>query len=192
MMHLQALRKISLPAGNSTVTYEINTPMRIENPANDTVAVYRGQVLYALYIGSEVTSTLPRNYYNETFYPPTYALAQARDYIMHNTTEWNVAIDPSTVEYHSGSSSNASSNGLQTPIPPLSKPTFDDGSLPMYMTASACLIDWPLFKGVVPDAPIPKENRKCLGDPFEAKLVPYGSAKLHMAELPTIELSGSI
>jgi hypothetical protein len=106
---------------------------------------------------------------------------------MHNTTEWNVANDPSTVEYHSGSSSNASSNGLKTPITPLSKPTFDDGWLPMCVTVSACLIGWPLFKGVVPDAPIAKGNRKCLGDTFEAKLVPYGSAKLHMAE----ELSGS-
>jgi DUF1680 family protein len=40
-----SLQKISLPPGNSTVTYQINTPMRTENRANDTVAVYRGQVL---------------------------------------------------------------------------------------------------------------------------------------------------
>jgi hypothetical protein len=61
----------------------------------------------------------------------------------------------------------------------------------MYMTANACLIDWPLFMGVVPDAPIAKGDRKCFGDVFQAKLVPYGSAKLHMAELPTIDLSSS-
>jgi DUF1680 family protein len=120
-----SLQKISLPSGNSTVTYQINTTVRIENRANDTVAIYRGQVLYALYIGSEVTSTLPKSYSNQTFYPDTYAPPQSRDYIMQNTTEWNVAIDPSTLTYYPG---NGSSNGTQTSITPLPTPVFKGGA----------------------------------------------------------------
>ena len=48
------LHKISLPAGASRFTYAINTAVRTESRANDTVAVYRGQLLYAAEIGAEV------------------------------------------------------------------------------------------------------------------------------------------
>ena len=57
----------------------------------------------------------------------------------------------------------------------------------MYITAKACLIDWPLFKDVVPGNPVLGEDRKCLGDAFEVKLRPYGSSKLHMADLPVVD-----
>lgn len=173
------LRKIVAPAGKSTMTFKIGTEVRTEPRANDTIAVYRGQLLYALEIGADVTSAPPKNYYNLTTYPQGYAPTEARDYTMLNTTEWNVAIDPSTIVYHP----------VTDPQAPLPTPIFSPGKPPMYMTVKACLIDWPLFMGSVPGWPIRKEERKCLGDVFEAKLVPYGSAKLRMSELPTIELS---
>lgn len=181
------LHKISLPSGASTVTYTINTSVRTEPRANDTVAIYRGQVLYAAHIGAEISSTRPHNYTSQELYPVGYAPPQSRDYTMMNTTEWNIAIDPSTIEYHPAFG-GASSDTTRISITPLATPIFAPGAPPMNMTVKACLIDWPLFKGSVPGWPLPKKNRTCLGDTFEAKLVPYGSAKLRMDELPTISL----
>lgn len=104
-------------------------------------------------------------------YPP-----QAQDYTLVNNTQWDISIDPKTLVFHPGSG-------------PLPSPTFEDGKLPTYVTGKACLIDWPMFLGAVPGTSIPKHERKCLGDTFDAILRPYGSAKLHMTDLPTIDLS---
>lgn len=181
------LHKISLPAGASTFTYIIETAVRTEPRANDTVAVYRGQLLYAAEISAKVTSTGPHAYHNETLYPANYAPPQARDYTMINTTEWNIAIDPSTIIYHPRAA-QATSYGQGAAIDPLPTPIFASGAPPMYMTVQSCLIDWPLFMDSVPGSPIPKSERKCLSEAFETKLVPYGSAKVRMTELPTIDL----
>jgi hypothetical protein len=51
-----------------------------------------------------------------------------------------------------------------------------------------CEIDWKFTSdGYAPNPPKLGE-RECTGKPFEIELVPYGSAKLHMAELPTVDL----
>lgn len=180
------LTKTSLPAGKSTLKYSITTPnIRTEPRANDTISVFRGQVLYAAHIGSEVTSTGPHNYYTQELYPADYAPPQSRDYVMLNTTEWNMAVDPSTLVYHAANGSAADGASAPGSLP---TPIFAPGNPPFYMTVQACLIDWPLFLGSTPGWPIPLSERKCLGDTFEAKLVPYGSAELRMTELPTISL----
>ncbi|KAJ9197365.1 CAZyme family GH127 [Paecilomyces variotii] len=174
------LRGIEVSSGTTTIEYnisEIASKFRTEPRANDTIAVYQGPLLYAIHIPPVVSSGPPKLYNNQQpFAPGTYP-PQAHDYQMLNSTEWNVAIDPSTITYYDG--------GENTALP---QPTWDDGQLPMYMIAKACLIDWPLFRGSVPGWPIRKEDRKCLGDAFNATLRPYGSAKLHMAEIPTIDL----
>ncbi|KAJ5085044.1 hypothetical protein N7532_009815 [Penicillium argentinense] len=171
------LIKLNLPAGTTKFSYQLGMDLITADRANDTVAVYRGPLLYALHIPHTTSAEAPRFYNTQKDYPAGTYPDQAHDYALLNTTEWNVAIDPSTLEYHAGSGS-------------LPEPTFTDGQLPMYMTARACLIDWPMFRGAVPDSPIPKSNRTCLSDIFEATLRPYGSAKLHMSDLPTINLTG--
>ena len=173
------LHKLCLPAGKSSVSYNLGSAIRVDSRANDTVAVYQGALLYALEIGSTNSSTLPKNWANQSYYPAGYAPPQSRDWTMMNTSAWNVAIDPSTLAFHS----NLAAGGQ------LASPIFAPGAPPTWMSVKACKIDWPLFKGSVPgDAP-PKASRKCLADSFMAKLRPYGSAKLHMAELPTMDLS---
>ena len=169
------LIQIRIPSGATKLNYEVGMNLRTTPRANDTVSVYRGPLLYALHIPHTITSGPPKFYNNETYYPSGTYPPQAQDHTLMNTTEWNVAIDPSTLAYHSGSGS-------------LPSPTFEDGQLPMYITAKACLIDWPMFLNAVPDSP-PTQDRTCLGDVFEATLRPYGSAKLHMSDLPTIDLS---
>lgn len=169
---------IKIPTGTTKLRYTIDMKLTTSPRTNDTVAVYYGAVLYGLYIEPEISSEPPKFYTNQSQYPAGTYPPQAKDHTLLNTTEWNVAIDESTLIYHSGSG----------PLP-LDR-VFEDGkSLPMSVTAKGCLIDWPLFLGAVPDAPIPKANRTCLGDVFEVTLKPYGSAKLHMSDLPTIDLS---
>lgn len=175
------LHKMSMPAGASAMNYHINTPLRIEHRANDTVAIHRGALLYAAEISADISSTGPHNYTSQELYQADYAPPESRDYTMLNTTEWNIAIDPSTLVYHPANN-EGSVGALPTPI-------FASGSPQMYITVKACLIDWPLFKGSVPGNVIPKSERECRGDVFEAKMVPYGSAKVRMTDLPTIELT---
>ena len=171
------LSRLEIRPGTTKITYELSTDLRIESRANDTVAVYRGAILYGFYIPPVVSTGPPKFYNNQTDVPAGSTPSPVHDHVLLNDTQWNVAIDPSTLVYNPGSG-------------PLPSPTFQDGKLPMSVSAKACLIDWPLFKGAVPDSPIPKTERKCLGDTFEITLRPYGSAKLHMADLPTIELVG--
>ena len=178
------LHKISIQPGTTHLTYNINTPIRMASRANDTVAIYRGQLLYALYIPPSITSGPPKYSRNQTEYPAGSTPPEVLDYTMLNTTAWNVAIDPETLVYHTGTESPDQE-------PELPVPTFEDGGLPMSMSVKACLIDWPLFRGAVPGNPIPMEDRRCLGEVFNATLVPYGSAKLHMSDLPVIDLGGA-
>ncbi|KAJ5729713.1 uncharacterized protein N7483_004221 [Penicillium malachiteum] len=172
------LMQFDIPSGITKFNYTIGTELVVTPRANDTVSVYRGALLYALYIKPDISPGPPKFYNNQSEYPAGTYPPQAQDYVLLNTTEWNVAIDPTTLAYNPGSG-------------PLPEPTFQDGALPMSMTATGCLIDWPMFLGAVPGSPIPKKDRTCLGDAFNVTLRPYGSAKLHMSEIPTIDLSGN-
>ena len=176
---------ISLPKGTTTITYSLPSTIRTETRENDTVAVYKGPVLYALEITNYNTSTPPKpwwnpnfgqEYYNASDHPP-----QSRDWQYHNSSAWNYAIDPSTLAYHGPDSSSPTM---------LANPLFAPGGPPGYMTAQACEMDWPMaFHGSVPGYPPTGSARQCIGKKVGVKLVPYASAKTHMAELPVIDLS---
>lgn len=109
------LRQLDIPAGETTLTYDIPMSLRTESRVNDTIAVYRGPLLYSLYIPPRVDSTPPRFYTNESFFPEGTYPAQTHDYTMLNSTEWNVAVDPETLVFHEGSGE-------------LPAPTWDDGN----------------------------------------------------------------
>lgn len=59
------------------------------------------------------------------------------------------------------------------------------------MQLKGCEIEWDLEKGTAKDPP-PKGERVCTGEWYNVKLVPYGSAKLHMAQLPTGDFRASL
>ncbi|KAL1987371.1 hypothetical protein VTN96DRAFT_4087 [Rasamsonia emersonii] len=161
------LHRISLDGGISTVVYSLSTDIRVEQRANDTVSIYHGALLYSVPIGENVTT-------HSSNYPG--APPEVQEYTMLPTTKWALAIDPSTLRF------NASQNNgsLPNPIWTLNAP-------PVTITATVCEISWDLVNGYAPNPPLPGQ-RNCTGDPFEIALVPYGSAKLHMAELPTVSL----
>jgi len=171
------LHKISLKSGVTEVTYILAAEIRIEARANSTISVYYGSLLYALEIGSKNSSTRPKSFSSNAEFPEDYAPTPSRDWIMTNTSAWSVAIDPSTIKMHKSADPDTS----------LPNPLWVPGASPVWMSVQACEIDWPLFQGVPGPVPAP-HSRKCLSDVSEVKLVPYGTAKLHMAELPTMSL----
>ncbi|KAK3688203.1 hypothetical protein B0T22DRAFT_527713 [Podospora appendiculata] len=171
------MHKISVPPGLATITYTIGASIRSEPRANNTVAVYFGNLLYALDVGLSVKSSFPHPFnnaggsgINNLPYP------QARDYYINNTKAWNVAIDPSTLAYKG----IGDSSSLPTPV-------FEYGAPPNFMTVRGCEIAWGLHLGATPD--LVPEDRTCLGEVSTYKLIPYGSAKVHMSELPIVRLS---
>lgn len=173
------LHSISVPSGQSTfsITLTPSSPIVTQALGNDSIAVYSGPILYALEIGASVSTSTPLTF-QQTAYPPQYLIPQAVDYTMTNTTPWNIAIDPSTLSFHSNSTTAPLANPLWAPSAP-----------PTWMTALGCEINWPLYTdvpGVVP----PLQGRTCLGSVMNVTLRPYGSQKLHMSVLPTIDLSG--
>lgn len=170
------LHKIGLPGGSSQVVYTLSRTVTTDKRANDTIAVYYGPLLYALRIGSTNTSTPPMQYDNMESPVPN-APPQARDWQITNTTAWNYAIDPQSL-----------SLSQQGAMP--SGPVFEPDAPPISITARACQIDWPLFKNSVPGWVPTGTARKCISKVENVTLVPYGSAKIHMAELPTLDLSG--
>jgi len=168
------MHRVSIPPGDSTIIYQLGATVRTERRANDTVAVYFGSLLYALDVGSSVTSSVP-HVFNDTHGPGNDSIPfpQVRDYYINNTRSWNIAIDPISITYY------GIPDGTRLPTP-----AFDYGAPPNYMTVQGCEIAWDLHMGATPGPP--PEDRTCVGEAGVYKLVPYGSAKVHMSELPVI------
>ena len=174
------MHKLSLSAGTTSATLTLDTDIAVELRANDSVAVHYGALIYALSIPSTNTSTLPKAFNTNREFPSSYAPPQPRDWQLTNTSAWNIAIDPSTLTL----------NTANQPVGALPNPIWAPGPPSTSVSVQACEIAWGIYKGV-PDVPPPKAERRCLGDVFEARLEPLGAAKLHMVDLPSIDLSGA-
>lgn len=161
------LHHLQLNKGTTTISYSLSTGIRVAPRANDTVAIYHGALLYSVPVGQNVT-TYSSNY--------TGAPADVQEYTILPTTSWALAIDPSTLHFNA-----------PAPNASLSNPVWSLNAPPVSITATVCEIEWTLVDGYAPNPPL-KNQRKCTGNPLQVNLVPYGSAKLHMAELPTISL----
>ncbi|PHH84508.1 hypothetical protein CDD83_1832 [Cordyceps sp. RAO-2017] len=168
------MHKMRVGAGRHEIRCTIHAGIRTQARANDTVAVFYGNLLFALDVGASWTSSDPHAYYD----PRGRGLSslpfpQLRDYYVRSTKPWNVAVDPSTLRYHGV-------EGRRLP-----DPVFEHGAPPNYMTVDGCRISWGLRLGVTPDRP--PTNRTCIGERESFRLMPYGAAKVHMSELPVVK-----
>lgn len=171
---ITGMLQLSVPPGVSHAKVVLSPSTILEPRPHDTVAVTRGALLYALSVEAETTSTRPKAYKTQSIFAPGYAPEKARDYTMINNSVWNLAIDPATLSFHSGGEDQ--------------RPVFAPNNLSQHISVAACQIDWPLYRGSIPNFPIPAAHRKCLGDVMNATLRPVGAAKLHMVDLPVMKI----
>ncbi|TLD27816.1 hypothetical protein E2P81_ATG06162 [Venturia nashicola] len=131
---------------------------------------------------------------------------EVRDYqyFPKEGAKWAVAIDPKSLSFHSksrdgeaeqdGVGQKTEHDGAQDDEfdgsePSLPNPLWTDEGvgMPTWIEGRGCEIEWDEWKGG--PGPVPTE-RKCLGEAFKVKLIPYGGARLHMSEFPTVDLNG--
>ena len=187
------MNTLQLGPGISNVEVYLGAAIRTEPRANDTIAIYHGALLYAVHVYHTAEAHRPARY------PGTQAPDSAADWVMLPTSPWNLAIDESTLSFYPYLNRE---EGLPNPI-------WEEDAPPVMISALACEIDWRLKDGYAPNPPPRwtkedrvgndgqkpikggkrKSNRKCIGRAFMVGLRPYGSAKLHMAEIPTVDLS---
>lgn len=183
-----------LPAGPSTIDLFLGASIRTEARANDTIAIYHGALLYAVHVYHTAEPHRPARY------PGTQAPGNANDWVMLPISAWNLAIDATTLAFYEDLNRE---DGLPNPI-------WEADAPPVMISALACEIDWKMQDGYAPNPPPrwlgeegegqgsggaqkpikeKKSARKCIGRAFMVGLKPYGSAKLHMAEIPIVDLS---
>ncbi|KAI8632522.1 hypothetical protein F5Y19DRAFT_366758 [Xylariaceae sp. FL1651] len=176
----KGLQKIQVPAGESTTSVQFSTSPRVVPRANDTAAIYYGALLYALAIDYDSVASAPINYRTEQVLVAntTDPLGRTKDHQLtpKRGVKWNIAIDPTQI--HVVNTADEAS-ALKNPI-------WELGAPPVELRVAATEIEWP----VVRDTPADPGtfDVKVKGKPFSARFVPYGSAKLHMALLPVVEL----
>lgn len=167
---------IHLHAGTHEIRYVLSASLRFIHRTKDTISVYHGALLYALDVGQSIARPEPHD--GSSRLP-----SRAHEDIITNRRPWNIAIDPSSLEFHAAPP-NAS------PEEPLPSPIWSPGAPPSYITGKGCEIEWPLLKGM--PAPVPHAvdgRQRCIGKAVDVVLRPYGSLKVHMAELPMVDLT---
>lgn len=174
------MQKFDIPKGDSKVTVSLKTEPRVVERANNTAAVYYGQLLYSLALDFNETTRDPITFDGGSTVDPASTIpGTTRDHVIETTDLWNIAIDPSQIKVvDSTSSSSTSEKQLANPIWTLGGP-------PLELRVAATEIDWPIAF----DTPaIPPSNPQAKGKPFAARFVPFASAKVHMAHLPMLKL----
>lgn len=118
--------------------------------------MHRGPLNYAF--------DIPRN---QTILAQNADEPRAVDLQFKATAPWQYAIDPSTLEFNSGSQQDGT----------LPSPIFDSGLPPNTISVSACLIEWSIAGDTF--ASDPPENVSCTGNITQITLWPLGVSKFN-------------
>ncbi|KAI1409690.1 hypothetical protein F5Y13DRAFT_203084 [Hypoxylon sp. FL1857] len=168
----QGLQKIELGQGTSHISVNLNTEPRVVTRANNTAAIYYGPLLYSLHIDADV-SDVPSIAFTGDSIPTTSTTSHTHDHVIVPKSIWNVAIDPSQIRVAQADAST------------LANPIWDLNAPPIELRVAAVEIDWPTEFDTAANPPLKPD---ITGKPFSARFVPYGSAKIHMAHLPVVNL----
>lgn len=188
----QHLHEIDIEKGTTIVVVKLASETRVVERGEGAVALYRGALLFALEIESNVTSFPPRSYVSENHEPlekkwTLWPLTQDHTIEPAPSAIWNIAIDPEQIVFHSLPAQSAASadetlrveKGLPNPL------WGRELGREMWMDVASVQIEWAVANGT-PERP-PRDVRR-VGEPFWMRWVPYGSAKIHMAEVPRVRL----
>ncbi|KAH0555905.1 hypothetical protein GP486_006148 [Trichoglossum hirsutum] len=173
---------VAVGKGTTKITYKLGARIKIEPRMNGSIAIHHGALLYALEIGTATTSMPALDWRYQRRLPSNRVVPQVHDHIIRNTTVWAVAIDPSTLRFQTNTPESSET------VERLPNPIFQEGAPPTSITGMACEINWGYHSKGVPKEPPGPGRHKCISDRFTVKLVPYGAAKIHIAEFPTANL----
>ncbi|KAL0930458.1 DUF1680 domain containing protein [Colletotrichum truncatum] len=193
------LHGVNIPEkGKFEVFVTIGAEVQIKKHENNSVSIHCGPLLYAFEIDFKTKSRLPRNYKDQSSDCAEVAavgtcedqawMRQACDHDYLPESNWNIAVDPTKginaiikEQKHPWSDTE----GTEREVGGLPDPIWSSGASPVHLEVTAAWVNWPTQNGTAAD---PHEvERNFQGEPFKAKLVPYGTAKLHIAQFPVVE-----
>ncbi|EPE34274.1 Six-hairpin glycosidase [Glarea lozoyensis ATCC 20868] len=168
-----SLQRTSIKKGTTEIVITLPMEIHIET-RNQTVGVYYGPLLYAADIEYNETAHRALNWTDRTPLDDSEVDPRAKDHILTPVSDWQFAIDPSTVAVEeTGSESKA-----------LPNPVFARDGPPTALSVNAYPIEWPVEKDTAalpPINPIVDASKK-----MKLKLIPFGAAKLHIAQFPVV------
>jgi hypothetical protein len=169
-----------LERGLTHIAVDLQYKLEVVKQVNNSVSVYYGPVLYSLDVPYTESISPALNWTDRSPLTREQLLPSVHDHVLLPLNDtWQIAIDPSQIAVES-----------QPSNPDLPNPLFARGQPPCKLSVAATRIEWPITKDT---ADLPPDSPQPVGASFRATLVPYGSAKLHIAEFPTISLgNGSI
>lgn len=173
---VSGLQQVAIQKGTSVITVDLPLEIRTVE-RNGSVGVYRGPLLYAADISINQTSHQPLNWTDRQPLSASEVDPRARDYVMSPSSPWQFAIDPSTVAVQQESHWNS----------PLPNPIWTAGGPPTVLSVDAYPIEWPINLDTAAPPPVnPAVDAKTK---TTLRLVPFGAAKLHIAQFPVANIT---
>ena len=165
---------------------ELQAQVEVFHRNDGTVNIFRGPLLYASEIPFGETTRMPRNYEDQisdcaevaTNIEQHQWMARVRDHELLPTGSWGIALDTSkpiiVVEDDLEMSSSRDVS------------VWSSRTISTHLEVVAQEIEWPVEKGTAADPASFDPNTLTKGHAFVAKLVPFASAKLHIAQFPVL------
>ncbi|KAK1543781.1 hypothetical protein CPAR01_04414 [Colletotrichum paranaense] len=186
--------RVQIPSGGKFVIFvTLNADVRVKEHDDKSVSVYYGPLLYAYEVGHKTITRLPRNYKDQSSDCTELANVSdqddepwrkaCRDHDYLPNSRWNIGVDPRKgvkviVER------DPWVEGVERQVAALPNPIWASGTSPVYLEVEAAWVDWPVQNGTAADPSA--VDTAVHGETFVARLVPYGTAKLHIAQFPVL------
>ncbi|KAF5702380.1 six-hairpin glycosidase [Fusarium globosum] len=170
------LHHTTILPGITTLTLELPMEVRVAM-RNSSASIYYGPFLYAFDIPHTETHHQPLNWTDRKPLPNDEVHPHSHDYVLEPTKRWQYAIDPDSIVVKTSPST----------VKNLPNPIFAKDAPPIFLTVDAWKIAWPTDNDTAawpPIDPVVDKDKK-----EKIKLVPFGSAKLHIAQFPVAKLS---
>lgn len=182
-----ALQTVHVNTGVTTIKLNLGMDIEVERRSNNSIAVHRGPLFYAVDLAHNDTTTSalrapgPLALLHRLPDVPPSDVAEydnhTRDHTWLPTVPWDIAIDPSTLSFH------------EELVKQLPYYVWERGAQPQFITATACEITWTTVMG---DADWPPQSPTvCSSGMFTVTLWPFGGTELRVGELPTMSTTFS-
>ncbi|RKL43126.1 hypothetical protein BFJ72_g4539 [Fusarium proliferatum] len=165
------LHHTTILPGITNLTLELPMEVRVAM-RNSSASIYYGPLLYAFDIPYTETHHQPLNWTDRKPLPNDEVHPHSHDYVLEPTELWQYAIDPDSIVVKTSTST----------VKNLPNPIFAKDAPPVFLTVDAWKIAWPTDNDTAawpPINPVVDKDKK-----EKIKLVPFGSAKLHIAQFP--------